>query len=657
MSPAAKVSEFHREGNDWFCRTGLPSDITVVVDDVKFHLHKMNHGDYPLASGFKYAGTFPLVSKCGKLARMYEDDKKSLWTTVLEDFPGGSETFLTAARFCYGARVDLTSKNIVSTHCAAEYLDMTSEYGEENLISQVEAFLHKQVLRNWKDCILALQSSSHVLKSAEKLQTIPKLMNAVSTMVCTDPSLFGWPMMMYGTLQSPGGSILWNGINTGARMRSSGSDWWYEDVSYLSVDLFRRLIKTMETKGIRAESLVGAMVYYARKYLPGLGRWQSRRTSGSSNNNKSRTSVVSFSLAAASSSMSPVDQIALLETILSLLPEKRGRSFCKFLLCLLRVAFILGVDGSCVKQLERRIGMQLELATLENLLILNYSDSETLYNVDCVERMIRHFVSSSSSSELSDFSPPSLDPGMSPSSLRKVAKLVDSYMAEVASDVNLKPDKMRSLAAALPEGSRPLYDGLYRAFDIYFKEHPWLSDKDKEQLCNMMDYQRLSIDACAHASHNDRLPLRVVLQVLFFEQMHLRTALAGGTNTGTAHAMTVPGQEIVERDGWVTVVRQNQVLKVDMQKMRSRVGELEEEFQNMKREMKKRVSKSSSSVSSPRLVKMGCKFLLPRASDAKNNDTAHGSVSSTPRSAAAAEHALPRSSRHSKHRKSFSFFG
>ncbi|ESQ37532.1 hypothetical protein EUTSA_v10002437mg [Eutrema salsugineum] len=651
MSPAAKVSDFHREGNDWFCKTGLSSDITVVVDDVKFHLHK-----------------FPLVSKCGKLARMYEDsessNKKSLWTTVLEEFPGGADTFLIAARFCYGTRVDFTSKNIVPIHCAAEYLEMTYEYGEDNLIYQAETFLHKHVLRNWKECILALQSSNPVLKTAEKLQTIPKLMNAVSTMVCTDPSLFGWPMMMYGTLQSPGGSILWNGIHTGARMRSSGSDWWYEDISYLSVDLFRRLIKTMETKGIRAESLAGAMMYYARKYLPGLGRWQS----GTSGRSKSRRSVVSFSLAPASSSssMSPVDQIVLLETILSLLPEKRGRSYCKFLLGLLRVAFILGVDGSCVQKLERRIGMQLELATLENLLILNYSDSETLYNVDCVERMIRHFVSSSSSSQLPDFSPPSLDPEMSPSSsapLRKVAKLVDSYMAEVASDVNLKPDKMRSLAAALPESSRPLYDGLYRAFDIYFKEHPWLSDKDKEQLCNIMDYQRLSIEACAHASHNDRLPLRVVLQVLFFEQMHLRTALASGlnvANTETAHALTVPGretgQQIVQRDGWVTVVRQNQVLKVNMQKMRSRVGELEEEFQSIKQEiMKKRVNKSSSSMSSPRLVKMGCKFLLPRPSDAKN-DTVQSSLASTPRSSAA-DHVLPRSSRHSKHRKSFSFFG
>ncbi|XP_023642390.1 PI-PLC X domain-containing protein At5g67130-like [Capsella rubella] len=44
MSHVAKVSEFHREGNDWFCKTGLSSDINVVVDDVKFHLHKRSDG-------------------------------------------------------------------------------------------------------------------------------------------------------------------------------------------------------------------------------------------------------------------------------------------------------------------------------------------------------------------------------------------------------------------------------------------------------------------------------------------------------------------------------------------------------------------------------------------------------------------------------------
>lgn len=157
--------------------------------------------------------------------------------------------------------------------------------------------------------------------------------------------------------------------------------------------------------------------------------------------------------------------------------------------------------------------------------------------------------------------------------------------------------------------------------------HPWLSDREKEELCNIIDYQKLSIHACAHASQNDRLPLRVVLQVLFFEQLHLRTALAGcltALDGEIAPAAPVPvtglgetAGEIVQRDGWVTVVRENQVLKVDMDRMSSRVGELEEEFSKIKQEMKS-VTKSHSSRNSPRLVarKIGCK-LVPRPSDAQ----------------------------------------
>lgn len=155
--------------------------------------------------------------------------------------------------------------------------------------------------------------------------------------------------------------------------------------------------------------------------------------------------------------------------------------------------------------------------------------------------------------------------------------------------------------------------------------HPWLSDKEKEDLCGVIDYQKLSIHACTHASQNDRLPLRVVLQVLFFEQLQLRTAIAGCFNAldseiAPAVPLTVPGDtagEIVQRDGWVTVVRENQVLKVDMERMRSRVGELEEEFSKIKQEMKS-MTKSHSSLSSPQLVarKIGCK-LVPQSLDAQ----------------------------------------
>lgn len=378
-------------------------------------------------------------------------------TTVLEEFPGGPDIFLIVAKFCYGVRMELTPRNTVMVYCAADYLEMTDEYGEGNLLSKSESFFYKSILRNWKDCILALKSSESVKHRAEKLQIIQKCLNALSVMVCTDPSLFGWPMMMYGSLQSPGGSILWNGINTGARIRSSESDWWFEDISYLSVGLFERLIKTMEARGIRPENLVGAIMYYARKYLPGLGRWQGGQSS------VTRT-VASFSL-------TPVvlDQRVVLETIPTLLPHKKGKSFCRFLLGLLRVALILGVNQTCLDSLERRIGMQLDLATLDGLLIPTYADADTLYNIDCIERIIYHFISSES--RITTFSPSSFDLETSPSSgpLRKVAKLVDSYIAEVASDVNLKPSKIRSLAEGIPGSSRPLHDGLYRGLDIYFK--------------------------------------------------------------------------------------------------------------------------------------------------------------------------------------------
>nr|GMD71301.1 BTB/POZ domain-containing protein At3g44820 [Ipomoea batatas] len=629
MAPAGKVTSFYRQGNDWFCNASLPSDISLIVDGVNFHLHK-----------------FPLISKCGRIFKALEEAEGTngqTSTTRLEDFPGGADIFLVTVKFCYGCRVEFTPRNIVMVYCAADYLEMTDEYGENNLLSKSDDYFHKNVLTNWKDCILALQSCNSMIPRAIKLQIIGKCLNALSVMVCTDPSLFGWPMLMYGSLQSPGGSILWNGINTGARIQSTASDWWFEDISYLSVPLFERLIQTMETKGIRPESLAGAIMHYCRKYLPGLGRWQSGQIV------TSRT-VASFSMTPAT-----VDQKDLLESIVKLLPTKKGKSFCRFLLGLLRVALILGINHSCQETLERRIGMQLNLATLDSLLIPSYSDSDTLYNTDCVERMIHHFISEPA---VTTVSPSSFDLGTSPSSepLCRVAKLMDSYIAEIASDVNLKPERIHALAEALPDSSRSLHDGLYRAVDIYFKAHPWLPDRDKEQLCNIIDFQKLSIDACAHASQNERLPLRIILQVLFFEQLQLRTALAGCLHvldTESANAAPAAGPSdmaghIVQRDGWVTVVRENQVLRVDLERMRSRVRELEEEFSKIKHEMRK-VSKSHSHLSSPRFLarRMGCK-LLTRSSDAQPDVI--GSTGPTPR--ASVEH--PRTS--GGHRKSFSLF-
>ncbi|KAF5747353.1 hypothetical protein HS088_TW05G00074 [Tripterygium wilfordii] len=87
---------------------------------------------------------------------------------------------------------------------------------------------------------------------------------------------------------------------------------------------------------------------------------------------------------------------------------------------------------------------------------------------------------------------------------------------------------------ALPENARACDNDLYRAIDTYPKaclkltirnslsmkfqsssqSHPSLSEQDRKRLCKLMNYKKLSLDACAHAAQNDRLPIRTVIQVI-----------------------------------------------------------------------------------------------------------------------------------------------
>lgn len=579
MKLGSKTDGFQRQGQAWFCTTGLPSDILIEVGEMSFHLHK-----------------FPLLSRSGKLERLIEefsDDEEEGCAIKLHDIPGGPNAFELAAKFCYGVKVELTAANVVFLRCAAEYLEMTEEYGEGNLVSQAEVFLNQVVLRSWKDSIKALQSCEDVLPQSEQLHIVKRCVDSVATKACTDPNLFGWPMMEHGAMQSPGGSVLWNGISTGARPKNASSDWWFEDVTGLSLQLYKRLISAMEARGIRPENISGSLTMYAKRYLPGLNRRQGVRE------NSSRFSAISLS-----STPSEDDQRYLLESIEAMLPMQKGVASTRFLFGLLRTAMILNANSACKSNLEKRIGMQLDKASLEDLLVPNYSYAmETLYDVDCIHRILDHFLVLDQASE--DASPCSVDDGQligSPSltPITMVAKLMDGYLAEVAPDVNLKLPKFQSLAAALPDYARPLDDGLYRAIDIYLKAHHWLTDSEREQLCRLMDCQKLSLEACTHAAQNERLPLRVVVQVLFFEQLQLRTSIAGcflvsdnlDTSRALRHNVPISNEGAIQPsamrgEGWANAVRENQVLKVGMDNMRLRVSELEKECSSMKQEIQK----------------------------------------------------------------------
>ena len=69
---------------------------------------------------------------------------------------------------------------------------------------------------------------------------------------------------------------------------------------------------------------------------------------------------------------------------------------------------------------------------------------------------------------------------------------------------------------------------------MHAQAHPRLTAEERDRVCGVVDCRKLTVEACTHAAQNERLPLRAVLQVLFFEQLLLRRAITGTLLASTA---------------------------------------------------------------------------------------------------------------------------
>ncbi|XP_041024777.1 BTB/POZ domain-containing protein At5g66560 [Juglans microcarpa x Juglans regia] len=654
MAPDAEKNS--SKGQAWFCTTGLPSDIVIEVDDMTFHLHR-----FPLMSKSQYLHQL-IIEQEMKTERREETDRNGggevegneieevqCYITLPPDFPGGSEAFEMAAKFCYGVKIDLNASNVAPLRCAGEVLEMTEEYSEDNLISKTERLLSQSVLKSLKDSVRALKSCEKVMPSAEALGITQRCIDSIASRASSaDPSLFGWPMSDGANTgneardtSTANQQILWNGIETSGRRkglrRGPNAESWLEDLVLLSLPFFKRLISAMKAEDLSPEIIESCLILYAKKHIPGISRLNNRRPSSSSSS---------------SIAISESEQRELLETIISNLPLEKSSSrssstATRFLFGLLRTVNILNASEDCRAALEKKIGSQLEQASLDDLLIPSYSYlNETLYDVDCVERILTHFLHGL---ELQRIQSEDIDNGDGVDRVRSpalmlVGKLIDAYLSEIASDANLKPEKFYSLAISLPDQARLFDDGLYGAVDVYLKAHAWLPEAEREKISGVLDCQKLSLDACTHAAQNERLPLRAVVQVLFFEQLQLRHAIAGTLLAAETAAPLGPGRlsaqlrrreedqedeeevdagdSAVHAEGvecsaitWRATVRENQVLRLDMDSMKTRVHQLERECSTMKKVIEK-IDKQAVAPANGRWMRgsskltrrFGCKF-------------------------------------------------
>ncbi|KAJ0097853.1 hypothetical protein Patl1_28536 [Pistacia atlantica] len=497
MKLGSKPDSFQTEGdNIRYVATELTTDIVVNVGDVKFYLHK-----------------FPLLSRSARLQKLVattNDDNSD--EINIQDIPGGPAAFEICAKFCYGMTVTLNAYNVVAARCAAEYLEMYETVEKGNLIYKIDVFLNSSIFRSWKDSIIVLQTTRSLLPWSEELKIVSHCLDSIATKASIDTSKVEWSYT-YNRKKLPsenGNDPLWNGVR---KPQLVPKDWWVEDLCELHIDLYKRVITTIKTKGRVSGDIIGeALSAYAMRRLPGFSKGMTQNVD-----------VTKYR--------------SLAETILWLLPTERGSVPCGFLLKLLRAAILLECGEMERRELMRKIGHQLEEATVADLLIQAPPGETTVYDVDMVQCLVEEFVTYEQTqqsaqtelpieNEIQEIRSPAI---VTNASKVKVAKLVDGYLAEVAQDPNLPITKFVNLAEIVSSFPRLSHDGLYRAIDMYLKEHPGISKSERKRICRLMDCRKLSAEACMHAVQNERLPLRVVVQVLFFEQIRASTSAAGNS--------------------------------------------------------------------------------------------------------------------------------
>lgn len=484
MKLGSKPDTFQAEGNSIrYVSSELATDVIVAVGEIKFYLHK-----------------FPLLSKSNHLQKLVSRaNEENVDEIQLTNFPGGPKAFEVCAKFCYGMTVTLNPYNVVAARCAAEYLEMTEDVDRGNLIFKIEVFLNTSVFRTWKDSIIVLQTTKSLLPWSEDLKIVGRCIDSIASKTSVDPSNIIWSYT-YNRKLAATEKIFDDGLKIPGKLESVPKDWWIEDLCELEIDLYKRVMIAVKSKGRMQGKIIGeALKTYAVRWLPD-------------------------SIDALVSEVHNRRNKSLVETIICLLPfDKCSGCSCSFLLKLLKVAILVGADDALREDLIESISLKLDEASAIDLLIPARPPQSTTYDVELVKRLVNLFVSHEMNNQDLNAIQKS-EKGVAGLVLAQgtwlnVGRLVDSYLAEIACDPNLTLSNFTELCRLVPESARPIHDGLYKAMDIYLKEHPTLTKADKKNLCGLMDVKKLTTNASMHAAQNDRLPLRVVVQVLYFEQV------------------------------------------------------------------------------------------------------------------------------------------
>lgn len=520
-----------------------------------------------------------ISSFSGRLRNLFGKSNPSTrnYKVIFNDFPGGAESFELMARFCYNnGTTEITPFNVSFLHCAAHFMEMNkSNSGGQNLIEQTEKSLEDISYWTWSELLVALKQCQESLAVASSSGILQKCMDSL-----VGRQVFTFEANSCPSTSSPDSS----GFRLSSDTRSTESlktgfsrvNWWFEDLIFLNPNLIEMLIKSMVSRKLD-HSIISRFLFYYHK---------SKYVTVTSEDKSKITETV-------------IDMLYLLDW--SFVP-------CKNLFGILRAAQSSNIDKCCRIKLESMIGSQMDQATLDNLLVPSPSGMNYLYDVNLVLRFLKSFLHGGGISQVSSIR------------LRRVARLMDMYLAEVAPDPCLKPLKFLALATALPESARESDDGIYHAVDMFLEVHAGLSEEEKSKICDALNYKKLSAETYFHLSQNPKFPPKTAAQALTTQQCKLKSLLQdippSSPLTDSPCSFTEIGlkgnkdelidQIVLYAGKPMNLFTDNEKLKSHLQGMQWRVIELEKICKKMQTQMAKIMKSKSTSHGNTRSLPKLC---------------------------------------------------
>ncbi|XP_027347239.1 BTB/POZ domain-containing protein At3g22104 [Abrus precatorius] len=399
---------------------------------------------------------------------------------IFHDFPGGAEGFELMLKFCYNnGTTNISPSNLFLARSAAEYMDMKEPVADvSNLLEQTEKSLQEISYWTWSELLIALKQCQNLLVADSSVMVercldsvVGRLVLASEASPCPSTSSTDSSWIRFSCDSKSTESIKTN---------FSRSIWWFEDLLFLSPLLVVMLVKSMLSRKLDHVVIGRFLLYYQKAKFP--------------------TSTMD-------------EKSKIIEMVIDMHYEMDQSSVsCKILFGILRVTLGLNISKYSRNKLETMIGSQLDQATLDNLLVPSPYGISYLYDVNLVLRFLKAFLHQGNGL-------------VTPIQMRKVASLIDLYIAEIAPDPCLKTSKFLALATALPDSARDSYDELYHAMDMYLEVHTQLSQEERLKICCGLNYEKLSPQTCSHLSQNTKFPSKTTVQALISKQSKLKNLL------------------------------------------------------------------------------------------------------------------------------------